>query len=268
MGLHPAHGRAQVVALMGVTCALLVAAVVVRGIPGARPAAPEDKPDGPEALGEPMQFLSSGASRRMRELAPRIDPARSADWNATWRLPFELQGCPRLMEWLNGPDGLRMERLIGELRRGSRDESLAALALLVQLARSTDWAPGLMAHTEHAERLGGLLQDWLRVWAPKSAEDAQLLEPALAAALLYGRVMRMAYLAPTFGRADAPYDRARLFLDEISGARSGRRTAFGERLAARYPRAWTTLDQKSDFLSGSSEEARLLFPEIDGECGG
>ena len=39
-------------------------------------------------------------------------------------------------------------------------------------------------------------------------------------------------------------------------------------MATRYPRAWSTLIGRNDFLQGADEEARVLFPEIDGECGG
>jgi hypothetical protein len=242
--------------------------VAVRGIAGELPPAPEDELAGPGRLVEPQQFLTRNGALRMRELSARIDPARAPEWNALWRRPYELEDCPKLGDWMGGPEGQRLERLLSELRRGSSDEALAALALTVQLARATEWDPGLLGRTQHAERLGGLLQDWLRGWGPRAADDGQLLEPALAALLVYGRVMRTAYEAPTLGRADAPYERARAFLDELTGARAARRTPLGERLAARHPRAWTTLVEKNDFLAGADEEARALFPELDGECDG
>ena len=265
---HPRRGDARLSLIASVTGVLLVAAVAVRGIAGERPPEPEDVVRSPDALVEPLQFLAAGAALRMRELTPRIDPARAGEWAAMWRRPYELADCPPAADWLGGPDGQRLERLLAELRRGSRDEALAALALTVQVARATDWDPGLLGRTQHAERVGGLLQDWLRVWGARAADDAELLEPTLAALLLYGRVMRTAYEAPALGRADAPYERARTFLDELTGARAPRRTPLGERLAARHPRAWTTLVEKSDFLAGAAEEARALFPEVDGECGG
>jgi hypothetical protein len=263
----PRTGRARLNLIAAVTGLLLVVGVAVRGMEGRLPPAPEDEPQGPQALTEPLQFLARGGGLRMRELSARIEPAHTSDWKASWRAPYDLQGCPSLLEWIDGPSGQRLERLLGELRRGSRDEALAALALTVQLARSTAWDPGLFARRQHAERLAGLLQDWLRVWGPRAADDGQLLEPALAGLLLYGRVMRAAYTSPVLGRAEAPYERARTFLDELTGARAPKRTALGDRLAERYPRAWTTLANKQDFLEGAEEEARLLFPEIDGECG-
>ncbi|HVS18147.1 MAG TPA: hypothetical protein VMT18_06065 [Planctomycetota bacterium] len=264
---HPRRGDVRLNLIAAVTCVLLVAAVAVRGIAGERPPQPEDEPRSPDALVEPLQFLARNGALRMRELGTRIDPARATEWAAMWRRPYELENCPAAAEWLGSPDGLRLERLLAELRRGSRDEALAALALTVQLARATDWDPGLLGRSQHAERIGGLLQDWLRVWGPRAAGDGELLEPTLAALLVYGRVMRTAYKAPAIGRADAPYERARAFLDDLTGARAARRTPLGERLAARHPRAWTTLVEKSDFLAGAAEESRALFPEIDGECG-
>lgn len=251
---------------MTATCVLLLAGIAARGIRGERPPAPEDLESDPGALSEPMQFLARGAALRMRELSPRISEQHAEEWADTWRLVFGIESCPRLLAWIDGPDGQRCERLLGDLRRGSRDEALASLALLVELSRSTRWSPGLRTGSQHAERLGGLLQDWLRVWAPRSADDPQLLEPALGAVLLYGRVLRKAYDAPTFGFADAPYDRARSFLDDLTGARAPERTPFGARLAERYPRAFETLAARKDFLLGSSEEARRLFPDIDGSC--
>lgn len=246
---------------------MLAAGVAVRGIEGGLPPTPEDQA-GPSALIEPLQFLGRNGALRMRELGARIDPARANEWAALWRRPYELSGCPKLGDWMGGPDGQRLERLLAQLRGGSRDEALAALALTFQVARATEWDPGLLARTQHAERFGGLLQDWLRVWGPRAADDGQLLEPALAALLVYGRAMRTAYDAPAIGRAEAPYERARTFLDELTGARAARRTPLGERLAARHPRAWTTLAEKNDFLAGAAEEARALFPELDGECDG
>lgn len=266
MGPGPESARLKLIA--AATGLLLAAGVAVRGIEGELPPAPEDEATGPSALVEPLQFLSRSSSLRMRELGARIDPARATEWAALWRRPYELSDCPKLEDWISGPDGQRLERLLAELRRGSSDEALAALALTLQVARATEWDPGLLARTQHAERLGGLLQDWLRVWGPRAVDDGQLLEPALAALLVYGRVMRTAYQAPAIGRADAPYERARAFLDELTGARSARRTPLGERLAVRHPRAWTTLAEKNDFLEGAAEEARALFPELDGECDG
>jgi len=261
-------GRARILALMAATGVLLVAGVAVRGIEGELPPAPEDLPVGPQALAEPMQFVMRGGGLRMRELAERIDPARRAAWDAAWRLPYDLEGCPELLEWIDGPSGQKLERLLADLSRGTRDEALAALAITVQVARTSRWKPGFFDDPENAERLGGLLQDWLRRWGPQAADDPQLLEPTLAGLLLYGYVMRTAYTEPAIGVAEAPYERARGFLDQLTGARAAQRTPLGERMATRYPRAWSTLVGRKDFLQGAEEEARALFPEIDGECGG
>ena len=114
--------------------------------------------------------------------------------------------------------------------------------------------------------MAGLLQEWLRVWAEPSASSSLLHEPALAALLVYGRLMRSAYNEPTFGRNEAPYARARAFVDELLGG-AGHATAFAEALAQGYPRAYENLRGKGDFLRGCSEEAKLLLPDVDGECG-
>lgn len=262
------NGRARVLTLMALTGALLATGILVRGIEGRLPPAPEDLPAGPEALSEPMQFMLRGGGLRMRELAERIDPALRAGWDASWRMPYDLTGCPGLLEWIDGPAGQRLERLLADLRKGDHDSALAALSLLVQVARTSRWQPTLFGGHEDAERLGSMLQDWLRAWAPRAVDDPQLLEPALAGILLYGRVLRTAYNEPALGVADAPYQRARSFLDELTGVRAAQPTPFGARLAARHPRAWTALKSRGDFLAGADEEAGSLFPEIDGECSG
>jgi hypothetical protein len=262
------NGRARVLALIALTAGLLATGVVVRGIEGTLPPAPEDIPQGPKALSEPMQFVLRGGGLRMRELAERIEPALSASWNASWRLPYDLTGCPAVLEWIDGPAGQRLERLLADLRKKDQDHALAALALTIQIARTSRWLPTFFGGHEDAERLGSLLQDWLRVWGPRAADDAQLLEPALAAFLVYGRVLRTAYNEPAIGVADAPYQRARRFVDELTGAAAPQPTPFGARLAARHPRAWTSLKSRGDFLAGADEEAGSLFPELDGECGG
>ncbi len=262
------NGRTRILALVALTGALLVTGVVVRGIAGKLPPAPEDLPAGPQALSEPMQFVLRGGGLRMRELADRLEPELRKSWDACSRLPYDLTDCPALLTWIDGPAGQKIERLLADLRRGDHDAALAALALTVQVARTSRWQPGIFDGHEDAERLGSMLQDWLRAWGPRSADDPQLLEPALAGLLLYGRVMRTAYNEPAIGRADAPYQRARTFLDELTGAREAQPTPLGARLAARHPRAWSSLRGRGDFLAGADEEAQSLFPEIDGECGG
>ena len=254
---------------MGAAVLLLVVALGVRGIRAEVPPLPEDVPGEEPTLAEPQQLLARGAELRLRELSGYVDPGRRALWDACHRMPFDLEGCPKLLEWVDGPDGQRFEQLLGELRRGSSEEALAGLALVFQLGRTTKWSPGFRTGTQHAERLAGLLQDWLRVWAEPSASDPVLYEPALGAALLYGRIMRIAYNNPTIGRNEAPYERAKAFLLELTGTGEGARlTDFGQRLQARYPAAFEAMTGKSDFLKGFNTEAKLLFPDLDGECKG
>ncbi len=250
---------------MGVAVLLLAGAVGVRGIPPTRPPAPVDGPVDP-SVAEPMQLLLRGGERRLEDLAGFVAPERLVAWSASARVPFELTGCPRTADWLQTEPGQRVERLVESLRRGSPEEALAALALVVQIARSTSWDPGFFGGPEHAERVGGLLEEWLRVWAQPAAADPTLYEPALAAALLYGRAMRVAYESKTVGRHAATYERAKAFLQTATGAGASRRTAFGEALATRYPRAFELLSSNGDFLLGCEEEARVLWPRLRGSC--
>ena len=260
------HGRAVIHASIAVTALLSIGAIVVRGIAPANVASPKDVVDDKPRIAEPMQFLSRGAPLRAAELDNWIANDRRASFKAQRELIFHLEKCPPLMEWIDGVEGLRFERLLSDLRNGSREEALASLALTFELARATKWKPGLLGHSEHAERLGGLLQDWLRVWAERSAKDSLLSDPALAAALVYGKVMRSAWRAPVVGYNQAPFDRAQTFLSELLGAASGRRTAFGEALQSQHARATARLLADKDALAGLDADASILFPDLRGEC--
>jgi len=252
-------------AVLALTGALLVGAVYVRGIRGSVPELPEDRQRPPDALAEPLQFLGRGAHLRLDELTARITGERGRAWSAAHRIPFEIAGCPKLTDWIAGADGQLVEQLVADLRRGSREEALGALALLFGVARRTQWAPGVRGST-NAERLGALLQEWLRKWAEPSAGDQLLAEPALACALVYASVMRMAYEAPPITRDGAIAARARAFLETLTGADQPRPTAFGEALSTRYPDAFDVFRRRSDLLEGFAREAFVLFPELDGEC--
>lgn len=250
---------------MTAAAVLLAVAVVVRGIPATRPPAPVDRPDGPSVV-EPMQLIAGGGERRLEDLDAFIHSSRLVAWSANARVPFQLVGCPKTVPWLQGEPGQRVERLVEALRRGTREEALAALVLVVQVARATSWDPGFFGGPEHAERIGGLLEEWLRVWAEPAATDPMLYQPALAAVLLYGRAMRTAYESKAVGRHAATYERARAFLQTLTGAGSSRRTAFGDALATRFPRAFELLGSNGDFLLGCEEEARVLWPRLRGRC--
>jgi hypothetical protein len=262
------RGRSQagLLALIAGAMLLLVAAVAVRGIAPARVVLPKDVKEDRPRIAEPMQLLASGAGLRAPELDLLVDPARRNAFKATRQELFRLQGCPPLVEWIDGVDGQSFERLMSELRAGTREEAFASLALVFRLARATQWRPGVLAHSEHAERLGALLQDWLRVWGEKGARDPLLYEPVLAATLVYGHVMRTAWRAPLVGYNAAPYDRSKAFLAELTGIQSGRNTALGEALQARYTRAATRLHADKDVLSGLEEECAVLYPDLTGEC--
>jgi hypothetical protein len=253
--------------LMAVTGVLLLVGVGVRGIRAEPPPRPEDQAGAADVLAEPLQLLARGGALRVAELKAALpEPAREP-FDRAARQVFAIADCPLAVEWLDGAAGQDLERVIAELRRGEAPEALASLTLIVQLVRHTRWAPGFRGRIQHAERLAGLLQEWLRVWSGRAAESALLREPALAALLVYGRLMRVAYDEPTFGRNQAPYQRARSFVDELTGAELSRRTPFGDALASSYPRAFDLIVSSDDFLRGSAEEAKLLYPEIDGKCG-
>jgi hypothetical protein len=248
------------------TGVLLVAAVVVRGVRGSEPELPEDRARAPEALAEPVQFLGVGAARRLAELTERVGPERREEWLLAQRAVFGIEGCPTLNDWLTTARGQRVQQVLADLRRGEPHEGLASLTLVMQIARATEWAPGVLGN-ENAQRMGALLQPWLRTWSEPAANDPLLAEPALAATLVYARVMRLAYEAPALTRDDAPYDRAKTFLDGLTGASEPQLTDFGQALATRYPDAFDGFRRKSDLLLGFDEECGVLFAELDGECG-
>ncbi len=213
-----------------------------------------------------MQLLSRGAALRIQELDAWVSPASRAEFAALRAAVFGLKGCPATLDWLDGADGQRFERALAGLRAGTREDALGALALLVQLARASEWKPGLLGKAQHAERLGGLFEDWLRAWAVRGASDATLVEPTLACALLYGRVMRSAWDAPVVGHHEAPYQRACGFLRELVGD-SAQRSAFGQALQSRHARAVQGLAAERDQLAGFEEECAVLFPGLVGDCG-
>ncbi len=253
--------------VLAVGCVLLAAAVAVRGIPPARATLPKDRVEEQPRIAEPMQLLSKGASLRAAELDRWVSEPQLKGYASARRALFSLGNCPPLVAWIDGPEGQPIERLLASLRAGSREDALAALTLVFRIARACEWSPGVVLRSaEHAERLGGLLQDWLRVWGEKSAKDPLLADPALAAAILYGRAMRTAFKAPLLSNNRAPHERAKAFLGELTGLSSGRRTDFGEALRARSARAMEKLAGASDPLIGLEEEAASLFPDLDGSC--
>jgi len=255
-------------ALVATGCALLAAAIGVRSIPSARASLPKDQVEEKPHLAEPMQLLGRGASLRALEIDKWVSEPLRTSFKLTRQSAFAIQDCPPLLDWIDGPAGQRAERTLAELRNGSREDAFAALVVVFQLARACEWAPGLVSRgSEHAERLGVLLQDWLRVWGERAARDPLLADPALAATLLYGRVMRTAWKAPLITNNKAPFERARAFLADLTGVGASRRTEFGEALRARYARAAEKLLSTSDPLLGLEEEAAAQFPDLAGTCG-
>jgi hypothetical protein len=258
--------RSGELALGGLAAALLAVAVAVRGIRGDPPIAPVDRPREPSAIAEPMQLLRAGSELRVSELSERISPEVRREWSSLFRMPYALDDCPPLGEWLVGLTGQRFERLLGDLRRGSREDALGALALTFQLARATEWKPGFLGDARHAERLAPFFEDWLRAWGERAADDATLGEPALAALCVWSRVARSVVEAPVIGSDDAAQARASAFLRTLVGDGRGRRTRLAAALEARFPAAAAALADTGDPWRGLAREAERAFPEIDGEC--
>jgi hypothetical protein len=250
----------------GVLVALGLAA---RTLPAPRVQLADDVVEEGPRIVEPMQFLAKGAALRAAELDAWIADERRPRFQALREIVFAIPGCPATTAWMDGAEGQRLERLLSELRTGSREESFASLVLVMRLARATQWQPGLFesAREANSERLAGLVADWLRAWGERAAADPLLAEPARAAVLVYGRLMRTAENAPRIGRNAASYQRAISTLSELLGVDAGRRTRLGESLQARHPEALRRFVGDTDRLRGLDDEARTLFPDIDGECG-
>src|SRR5262245_18308635 len=243
---HGTAGKAGLNLLLLASLALFATAIGVRAVRPARVVRPEDVPEARMGIPKPMQFLGRGAGLRVAELDEWIAPQRRPLFSAARKVMFAIEDCPPLMDWSAASDGQKVERLLIDLRGGSREEAFAGLVLTLRIARGMRWSPGFLGRTQHAVRLGGLLQEWLRVWGDRSAKDPLLAEPALAASLVYGHVMRTAWRAPVVGYNRAPYERATAFLAELTGVPDGRRTDFGEALAARYAGAAAKLMSTDD----------------------
>lgn len=252
---------------MAATVGLFVLGLGLRAREGQPPPRVDELPAPENAIDEPLQLLGPSGALRVDELTVRLPQELRPRWEDSTRAVFSIVDCPKLRPWLDGPEGQEVERLLGELRRGESTEALASLALLVQLARRTTWSSSVTRGGEHANRLGTLLQEWLDTWAERAMGDAQLYDSSLAAFLIYGRAMRVAIRAPTFGLNDGANERARRFVDELTGSGATQRTPFGDALNDRYPRAFADLLVDGDFLEACRDEARSLFPDLDGDCG-
>ena len=61
-------------------------------------------------------------------------------------------------------------------------------------------------------------------------------------------------------------ERSRGFLADIAGVPDGPRTIFGRELQSRYSRAVALTSDEDDPMLGLAEEAKVLFPGLDGGC--
>ena len=250
---------------MGATVALLIVALGVRAIPGDRPVAPQDRPKQERELREPMQLLGRSASLRVAELDALVSDSQRDAWLTTRRRVFELQGCPKLGDWLDGPEGQAFERTLGELRRGSREDALAALTLTTELARRTEWTQGLLRKNPGAERLSRLFADWLRAWSGRAPTDSLLSEPAIAATALYARAATVAGKR-ILSRDDTLDEAATAFLTQQLRDAQGQATALARAIRAAHPTALSGFDERDKALAGLDSIAERLFPGLDGEC--
>jgi hypothetical protein len=242
-------------------------ALWVRGVHGQPPIEVADRPREPEELAAPMQFLGASAYLRAGELSPRVRDGLREEWTDVQRFTSRIADCPPSSDWFASSAGQRFERLVGELRRGSREEALAALHLVFEVARRTEWAPGLLARTQHADRLAGLVQEWLRSWGPRAAEDTLLSEPAVAATLAYGAWMRRVSQPLPLGGNDEALERARSFLDSLLRDAHGQPTQLSAAIRARHPLALEAFHGRRNVLGGFADAFEQAYPELDGECG-
>lgn len=247
--------------------ALLAGAVFVRDLAPPISPVPEAGANDP-LIPEPMQLLKAGGEGRLVELDALVEGDRRVAWVDARLALLGLVDCPSLVDWIASEEGRHLERQLALLTAGNAAEALGALSLLMQLARSTEWNPGFLGGPEGAERLGGLLREWLDVWSEKGAAHTLLFEPTLAAAVFYGRVMRIAYEGNMFRSSEASRERARLFVRELTGIQGERRTTLGIALELRFPGALSVDARQEDFLEGFEREAALLFPKVNGKCDG
>lgn len=246
---------------------VFVGAFYVRGLEGRAPLTAGDRPRAPDEIAAPMQLLGVSGYLRAGELTPRVRDSLREEWIDVQKFTARVASCPKTAEWLATPPGQRFERLIDELRRGSREEALAALHLVFELARRTEWAPGLLGRTQHADRIATLLQEWLRAWAERSADDALLGEPATSAVLLYGSLMRKVSQPLVIGGDDGALERAKAFLGGLLVDTRGQPTRFAAAVRAREPRALDVFGGKRDVLGGFADACQRAMPELDGDCG-
>lgn len=247
------------------TLALLATALFVRSIAGGPPLDPSDRGRDRDALREPMQLLGRGAATRVAELDERVSPELRAEWQRLRQVVFALGRCPRTGDWLDTVDGLAFERLFSELRRGSRDDALAAEVLLVELARRTGWSAGLLARTTDVERLVALQAEWTRTWGSRAARDAQLSEPVLAGLLLQARLERATYLR-AIGRDRERYDRAVENFRRLLEDAQGQPTELARALDARHPGLAAGMAERKDALESLDTVAGRFFPGLNGDC--
>ncbi len=271
MGLQhaslPRTGAAPLPTLLAaLASAIVVGALVLRGVRPAPPPRLDLDPERPPALAMPMQLLRVGGETRFDELETLIAADRRTAWWHARELVSALADCPKLADWVLTADGQAFERDLVELRAGGESAALGALTLVFALARATEWDPGLMARTQHSEQLGRLFEEWLLARGPSGIESPLLHEPVLHALIAYGAVMRRTYDAPLIGRNESARERARGVLHRLLGPAPDRRTQLGRIFADRFPRAALLLDEKQDILRGFAEEAAVLFPGLDGEC--
>lgn len=250
---------------IAVAVVLLVLSVWSRGLEGQPVSRPDVDPEVPPAIEEAAQFLSPGAYLRLKELDEALEAELQTTWQASSGAVFTLDGCPPLLDWMHGQAGLEFETTLRELRGGGEVEALAALTLIFQLARTAEWDPGFLSHTEHVEKLASLLEPWLLTWAERGIEDPLLFEPTTRAALLYGKTMHVAYDAPLVGRNESVLLRAKQSMSSLIGA-PGARTKLGRALQEHHSRAIEILESEEACCRGFAEDCEALFPDLDGEC--
>ena len=246
---------------------LLAGALALRALPAARWTAPELAAGGAPQLAQPVQMLSSRAGERADELAVLMRQEPAAEYLAAWRsLP---EDCPQASEWLGTSAGQAATRTIARLQGGDDAEALGALALVVALVRRTEWEPdGLGASRSlDAERLAELLASWIAARGETGAQAPLLGEPAVAALLVWGRLMHEVEHAPFVLRDRGAATRAQARMDAWLAAADGRRTRLAAALGERHPELRDALLARRLTTALLDAASRRFAPELDGECG-
>jgi hypothetical protein len=246
---------------------VVVAAVVLRGLPAARWVPPEAEAGATQLFAQPAQMLSAHAESRSAELAALMPPPRAAEYQRLWvLLPTD---CPRASVWLASTIGEDWLRGVSLLQTGTEPEALGALSLLAALSRRVEWEPdGLGAQRGvDAERVATQFELWLTLRAELGAESPLLGEATLVALLTWGRLLHTVEHAPFLVSDRTVAPRAAQRLESWFAFTAQRRTRLSTAVAARDPALHEALRNHRGALAALALASERRDPDMDGECG-